>query len=274
MSQTANDLSHLPTPSLPTPDTFTPPSGPGVHAPAPTAPGARDTPAMVAPVASAVPTLRTAPAPPNLPTSDPIAAAAPSLPTSEPAAAAPSLPGVAVAATLGTVPRVSTDSTPMSVTSTTIADGDLPRLGSSTPTLPSAPVATAPVVPDGPTPIAHALADVDPASLPSLPTAPAVAPAAVATDDDSGVGDRDPDAASDEPIHPMAHLMPQKSVPSEASRKAAEARAAKKAKAKKVKLAVAAGFLVVAAVVGPPLFEWFNNALNEAGNTSTEEPAE
>jgi hypothetical protein len=72
----------------------------------------------------------------------------------------------------------------------------------------------------------------------------------------------------------MAHLMPQKSAPSEASRRAAEARAAKKAKAKKVKLAVAAGFLVVAVVVGPPLFKWFNNALNEAGNTSTEEPAE
>ena len=77
-----------------------------------------------------------------------------------------------------------------------------------------------------------------------------------------------------EPVHPMAHLMPQKAAPSEASRKAAEIRAARKAKAKKVKFGVAAGCLLVAVVAGPPLFKWLGNAINDAGSTSTEQPAD
>lgn len=82
----------------------------------------------------------------------------------------------------------------------------------------------------------------------------------------------DPDG---EPEHPMAHLMPTKSMPTEASRRAAEQRAIRKAKGKKIKIGVAAGALVFSAVVGPPLGKWFVNALNEAGSTQTEvEPGE
>lgn len=72
----------------------------------------------------------------------------------------------------------------------------------------------------------------------------------------------------------MAHLMGAKKSPSEASRKAAEIRAAKKAKARKIKIGVAIGAIVFAVAVGPPLFRWLSNALDEAGDTSTEQPAD
>ena len=73
----------------------------------------------------------------------------------------------------------------------------------------------------------------------------------------------------------MAHLMPQKSPSSEASRRAAEARAAQKAKSKKIKIGLAVGAVIFAVVVGPPFFRWFSNALDDAGKTGTtvEEPA-
>ena len=77
-----------------------------------------------------------------------------------------------------------------------------------------------------------------------------------------------------EPVHPMAHLMPEKTAPTEASLKAAAIRAARKKKAKRIKLGVAAGFLVVAVVVGPPLWSWLTNAINESGGASTEQPAD
>jgi hypothetical protein len=80
------------------------------------------------------------------------------------------------------------------------------------------------------------------------------------------------EAGDDE--HPMAHLMPQKSKPTQASIRAAEQRAIKKAKAKKIKVGVAAGALVVAAVAGPPLWSWLTNAINEAGGITTDEPAD
>jgi hypothetical protein len=70
----------------------------------------------------------------------------------------------------------------------------------------------------------------------------------------------------------MAHLMPEKIKPSEASLRAAEARAAKKKKAKKVKIIVGVCALAVTAVVGPPLAKWTINAINEAGKTSEDEP--
>lgn len=166
-------------------------------------------------------------------------------------------------------------------------DGELPRLGeTSTPPLPpestspttSAPTAAAPLT-DTP------LTDT-PLELPTLPTLPTAAPVITgplgmpapdahrtapngdATSDDGDDADRAP---VDE--HPMAHLMPQKTAPSEASQRAADIRAAKKAKAKKIKIGVAIGSLVFLAVVGPPLGRWLADAVNEAGNTSTEEPA-
>lgn len=83
------------------------------------------------------------------------------------------------------------------------------------------------------------------------------------------------DADGIEPEHPMAHLMPAKSMPSEAGRRAAEIRAARKAKSKKIKIGMIAGIMVFTAVLGPPLGKWLVDAINESGNTSTvEEPAE
>ena len=106
-------------------------------------------------------------------------------------------------------------------------------------------------------------------SVPSLPTLPTAAPAA----DTSEAAEKAP-AAQGDGEHPMAHLMGGTSAPSEASRRAAELRAAKKAKAKKMKIGFAVGAVVVSAVAGPPLWSWFTDALDEAGDTSYEEPAD
>ena len=70
----------------------------------------------------------------------------------------------------------------------------------------------------------------------------------------------------------MAHLMPEKLQPSEASIRAAEIRAAKKAKARKIKIGVAIGAVVFTAVVGPPVARWTIDAINEAGSTKPDEP--
>jgi hypothetical protein len=72
----------------------------------------------------------------------------------------------------------------------------------------------------------------------------------------------------------MAHLMPEKSKPTEASLRAAQLRAEKKAKARRTKIIVGIVMLAIAAVVGPPAFRWLADAVNEAGSTKTdEEPA-
>ena len=132
-----------------------------------------------------------------------------------------------------------------------ILDGEAPRLGTS----------SAPMLPN--VPPASAFSNVD-----SGPTLPVSAPTPLAPPSESGV------EASSEPRHPMAHLMPEKAGPSEASRRAAEARAAKAKKAKKVKIIVWSCVLVVTVVVGPPLAKWTINAINEAGNMKTDEPVE
>jgi hypothetical protein len=125
--------------------------------------------------------------------------------------------------------------------------------------------------------------------LPDLPSLPTVAPVLAeptglpAPDADHHQRATAPADTADDTLaapaaptngHPMAHLMGTNTPPSEASRKAAEIRAAKKAKARKVKIGVAIGALVVGVAVGPPLFRWLNNAINEAGSTSTEQPAD
>lgn len=139
-----------------------------------------------------------------------------------------------------------------------LLDGEAPRLAAA-PTMAPPPVNPPPV----PDPAALEL----PAGAPVLPlSSPVLAP------NGSHVPPPDVDDASDdgdatEPRHPMAHLMPEKSRPSEASLRAAEARAAKKAKARKIKIGLAAGFLVVAALVGPPLAKWLTHAVNTAGGT-------
>ena len=147
-----------------------------------------------------------------------------------------------------------------------LLDGDIPRLASA-PTMtppqsdlmsPSQPLLPTPHRPDArPTP-APAV------TLPTLPTFTATHPHTV-TDTDSATATE----SEAEPQHPMAHLMPKKSLPSEASRRAAEVRAVRKAKAKKIKISVAAGLLVVTVLVGPPLARWFAGAINEAGSTTT-----
>jgi hypothetical protein len=70
----------------------------------------------------------------------------------------------------------------------------------------------------------------------------------------------------------MAHLMPEKAGPSEASRRAAEARAIKKKKAKKVKIIVSICALALTVVLGPPLAKWTIDAINDAGNMKKDEP--
>lgn len=191
-------------------------------------------------------------------------------------------------------------------------DGEMPRLGAvGADTSPIAPTTNefAPTVPDDvaglPTlpevgavapsfdreraePVAPtAPVGLDLPNLPSLPTAAPVlaepsglpAPDADHHESASNASSEAPEDTGDEAAapaneHPMAHLMGTNKPPSEASRKAAEIRAAKKAKARKVKIGVAIGALVVAVAAGPPLFRWLNNAINEAGSTSTEQPAD
>jgi hypothetical protein len=172
-----------------------------------------------------------------------------------------------------------------------LLDGELPRLGggasapSATP-FAASPASLAPPPPStpraaGPSPMLSAPGSAPVLGLPEvpnlpiqhapevdLPTLPSVTPAVhqaapAATDAEATTSANDDD-------HPMAHLMPQKSAPSEASKRAAEIRAAKKAKARKVKIGVAVGALAVSAIVGPPLGKWFVNAINEAGSTSTD----
>ena len=175
-------------------------------------------------------------------------------------------------------------------TAASVGDDDTPRLASapiSAPTLPgqSAPMAPPPsfvapteapamsVAPSGAPDLPMSVPEVDTPALPSLPTVAPATPQRVAemAADEEGTGS---ESAPGEPAHPMAHLMPAKSKQTEASRRAAEARAAHKKKAKKVKIAVIAGMIAFTALVGPPLFKWLSNAINEAGDTKTvEQPA-
>jgi hypothetical protein len=174
-----------------------------------------------------------------------------------------------------TAARVGDDDTPR-LASAPIAAPTLP--GPSTPMAPppsSAPTAapTMSVAPSGAPDLPMAVPEASAPALPSLPTAAPATPQRVAemAAEDDGTGS---ESASGEPSHPMAHLMPAKSKQTEASRRAAEARAAHKKKAKRVKIAVIAGMIAFTALVGPPLFKWLSNAINEAGDTKTvEQPA-
>lgn len=197
------------------------------------------------------------------------------------------------------------DETPTTTHQSLLLDAEAPRLGSTplaapapmggagtpvvndTPAAPSlpvvSPVLTDPTAPmqcgtdvfaDMPAPIIPAAAapSIPAPALPTLPVAaPAVPTSAAPQPDDT---DDAPTAGAAGAEHPMAHLMGGKTQVSQASQRAAELRAAKKAKAKKMKIGFAIGALVVSAVVGPPLWSWFTNALNETGTTSTEEPAD
>lgn len=156
-------------------------------------------------------------------------------------------------------------------TNALLLDGEAPRLGTS----------SGPMLPNVPPPSAFTNIDSGPAlpvvspvladgSTPALPTLPVAAPPTPATVELESTDEAD----SDEPRHPMAHLMPQKIKPTEASLRAAEARAIKKKKAKKVKIIVGSCALVVTALLGPPLVKWTVNAVNEAGSTKKDEPTQ
>jgi hypothetical protein len=145
------------------------------------------------------------------------------------------------------------------------APGSAPVL--CAPELPSLPTVPTTMHQPVPTPVAPApIVSATAADLPTLPAVSAAAHRAAADTDETA----EPMPATTTGEHPMAHLMPEKSAPSEASRRAAEARAAKKAKARKIKIGVALGTIAVSAIVGPPLGKWFVSAINEAGSTSTE----
>jgi hypothetical protein len=175
-----------------------------------------------------------------------------------------------------------------------LLDGEAPRLGSA-PIIPPAPMGGAgtPTTtdPGTATPSASVISPVlsseespmhadeprfatnapviSEAEMPTLPTAAPTAPTAPTPTDTDAVPAEDA-----EPQHPMAHLMPSKSKPTEASIRAAEQRAIKKAKAKKIKIGVVVGALVVSALAGPPLVSWLTNAINESGSLNTDEPAD
>lgn len=150
-------------------------------------------------------------------------------------------------------------------------DGAMPRLATG-PTPGVAPDKRQRSTPISAAPVANSMPNP---SLPSLPTLPVVSPvldspAALAHGSvPTAAPTSDEAAAVSAPArHPMAHLMPEKMAPSEASKRAAEARAAQKKKAKRTKMIVIGCMLVFTAVVGPPLWKWLTNALNEAGKTT------
>jgi hypothetical protein len=155
-----------------------------------------------------------------------------------------------------------------------LTDGEAPRLGTSRPMVSQlsnssvfGDVDSGPVLPV----VSNVLTDGSSPTLPTLPTAAQSAPVVVTAPDTAGAQSTLVDG--DTPQHPMAHLMPAKMKPTEASIRAAEARAVKKKKAKKIKIAVIAGGLVFTAVVGPPLGRWLVDAINEAGSTKPDTPA-
>jgi hypothetical protein len=192
-------------------------------------------------------------------------------PPPAPAAPAPTLAPPPSTASATTVPPTTTVR-PAGPSPMLSAPGSAPVLGSpELPSLPSLPTAVKPPSPT-PSPITAdpvtttvMAPDMTTSDLPTLPTVTAAVHQAVPATGDTAVP---PSATPDE--HPMAHLMPQKSAQSEASKRAAGIRAAKKAKGRKIKIGVAIVALAVAAIVGPPLGKWFVNAINESGGTSTE----
>lgn len=179
--------------------------------------------------------------------------------------------------------RRGTDAADMSDTATPgtldsfLLDGEAPRLGSAPVLPPAQPTALleAPIGQAGicvPPPLDGAAPTLPTPSLPT-PALPTTAPAAPHGAAATAPSDSSAPAPAAEPRHPMAHLMPAKSQPSETSAWAAEIRAKQKAKARRTKIIMAVVFLAVCGVVGPPLGKWLVNAINESGSTKSDEPA-
>lgn len=72
---------------------------------------------------------------------------------------------------------------------------------------------------------------------------------------------------TDGPHHPMAHLMPQRTKPTEAQVRANELRSWKKKKARRAKVLVVVAAVAIGAFAGPPLAAWVIEAVNEPGTT-------
>lgn len=160
---------------------------------------------------------------------------------------------------------------------TFLLDGELPRLGEParpvvTPDLSlAADVSFAPP-PPGSAPLLQSSAPTLPTPTLGSPVLPgSVQPSIPTTATPTGESD-EPAVEAEAPRHPMAHLMPEKTQPSESSLRAAQLRAEKKSKARKKKLIGLVIFLAVAALVGPPLGRWLVDAINDAGKVQTDEP--
>ena len=177
-------------------------------------------------------------------------------------------------------------------------DGDAPRLPGgpipaapslpsahtpaqrSTPMLPNLPPVAPPVLDAAPAlPLVSPVLSDDAAMLPTLPSLPNFPNPSVGTPHSdlqlpSELIDDVVAEAPEERRHPMAHLMPEITKPSEAALRAAELRNARKRKARRTKIIVGVVFLILAAVAGPPLVRWTIDAINESGSTKPEQPAE
>ena len=183
------------------------------------------------------------------------------------AAHAPRLPGEGAAPQMTPPPA---DVAPPPLPNTVAIEPGAPNLPNAAPEPSLAP----PAAPSAFAAPAIADAAAPPAPAPAMPDAAPAAPIAAITEVAADVAaEAEAEAAANaSPHHPMAHLMPQKPEQTEAGRRAAEQRAAKKKKSKRIKIGLTIAFLVVAAVAGPPLGKWLANAVNEAGDTTPDEP--
>jgi hypothetical protein len=155
-----------------------------------------------------------------------------------------------------------------------VVDNEPPKL-SGTPMLPNVAPVAAPLLDATPSlPLVSPVLSND--ALPMLPTLPS--PAAKTPSAELHL----PPALIDEVVasgpeerrHPMAHLMPGVHKPSEAALRAAAARAVRKRKARRNKVIGGVAFVAVAAVAGPPAAKWTIDAINEAGKTKPDTPAD
>ncbi|HUF98880.1 MAG TPA: hypothetical protein VMM60_12195 [Ilumatobacter sp.] len=133
--------------------------------------------------------------------------------------------------------------------------GGMPRLAPALPTLPATPTLPTVTVPE-----ASPLALVEPELVDAVA-------AVVEQEEDRFI--------TDGPQHPMAHLMPVRTKPTEAQQRANQLRAAKKKKSRRIKVVAVIATVAFGALAGPPLATWLVDAVNESGSTTntTDEPA-
>ncbi len=184
-------------------------------------------------------------------TTNVVAASVDSDPTPEPrpitVAGSPLLPNVPRPAATPPEPRSVPLTAPTGDVSTPA--GGMPRLAPSLPSAPSTPSVTADIP-------AHTAG-----TIPIEPELVEVVQAIVEEEESRFV---------ETPEHPMAHLMPQRTKPTEAQLRAAAIRAARKKKSRRIKIIAAVLVIGTGALAGPPLAAWLVDAINESGKTSTD----